>query len=76
MMFVSRKEYNNRLSICAVCPNFKKSTQQCTLCNCIMPVKAFLKNTASGEVKCPHPEGNKWKQHETNTSAYSDSVSS
>jgi|10_taG_2_1085330.scaffolds.fasta_scaffold119598_2 hypothetical protein len=75
-MFVDRVEYNRRLSICNTCSDFKRSTQQCNLCNCVMPIKAFLKKTASGEVKCPHPEGNKWNEHETNTSAYSRSTSS
>ena len=75
-MFVGKKEYNERLECCGKCDKFIKATKQCGVCNCIMPVKALLKYTPSGDVECPHPEGNKWLKHEENTSTNSSSTGS
>lgn len=44
----SKKVYDNRLSICKSCPNFRKLTKQCKICKCIMPAKAKL-----ADARCP-----------------------
>lgn len=41
---VSDEVFEQRISICEACPNFRASTRQCKICNCFMDVKARLIN--------------------------------
>ena len=60
-MIVTKKEYKQRLDICYSCEKLVIKTKQCSICNCIMPVKALMRYNIKGDhVKCPHPDGNKW----------------
>ena len=33
-----------RLEICSQCPEFRHLTKQCGICNCVMPIKVWLKS--------------------------------
>lgn len=47
-------EYKHRLSVCGECEKFEYGST-CTLCGCVMQVRALL---ADG--KCPFPKSAKW----------------
>lgn len=48
------QEYRRRLEICAECDKFEYGST-CTLCGCVMQVRALL---LTG--KCPYPKKPKW----------------
>jgi len=49
-MLLPKKQYDDRLKICASCPNYIKvlGIGRCKICGCIMAVKAKISAT-----KCP-----------------------
>lgn len=51
---VDEQEYSRRLKCCAECDKFEYGST-CTLCGCIMQVRALL---TTG--KCPYPKNPKW----------------
>jgi hypothetical protein len=57
-IFVLKKEYEERLTICTECEHFKKFLNRCGICGCVMTIKARLQN-----MSCPK---NKWNQENKN----------
>ena len=53
-MFVSKEKAQQRLSTCNSCENFIPMISMCSICHCIMPLKAKL-----ADVSCPI---NKWSR--------------
>jgi hypothetical protein len=45
-----------RAEFCVNC-EYRTFVNTCSICNCPLAVK-----TRSGDSKCPHPDGNKWKK--------------
>jgi hypothetical protein len=45
-MFVNKEEYYRRYSICKSCPKFDNLFKRCRECNCFMPAKCKLSNSA------------------------------
>jgi hypothetical protein len=45
-MFVNKDEYHRRYSICKSCPKFDNLFKRCRECNCFMPAKCKLSNSA------------------------------
>ena len=48
MAKITREEAKKRLTICAECPNFRPRLKQCSICNCFMLIKIWVRNA-----KCP-----------------------
>jgi hypothetical protein len=43
---VNSEEANRRLDICRNCPEFRKTTGTCKMCNCIMKFKVRIANNS------------------------------
>ena len=47
-LLTSTDDANSRLAACSDCEHYRKGLRQCSICNCIMPVKVRFQ-----KAKCP-----------------------